>query len=153
MVAVSSGGERVIGADDFFVDLLTTALKPTEILREIRINIPKGKTGQSYLKVHQPASGFAVVGVAVSLILNSGGACESAGIGVTGVGSKAYRASAVESALVGKPLDAQTIGNAAGHATDGVDANGDIYASADYRKHLARVYTRRAIEAGAARAN
>src|SRR2546425_4440203 len=78
MVAVSAGGERVIKADDFFVDMLTTALEPGEILREIRINRPSANFGQAYLKVPQPASGFAVVGVAVSVTRDKGGACASA---------------------------------------------------------------------------
>ncbi|HEY7544255.1 MAG TPA: xanthine dehydrogenase family protein subunit M [Blastocatellia bacterium] len=149
MVAVNGKGERVIKADDFFIDMLTTALSPSEILSEIRIPAPKGRFGQAYLKVPQPASGFAVIGVAVHLTRDAAGACESASIAITGVSSKAYRASAVEAALKGKTLDEATIRDAASHATDGVDANGDIYASADYRRHLASVYTRRAIEAAA----
>src|SRR5919202_6317632 len=97
IVAVSAQGERTIKAEDFFVDMLTTSLEPNEILREIRIALPQGCTGQAYLKVAQPASGFAVVGVAVSLTLDDGGRCESASIGITGVASKAYRATGVES--------------------------------------------------------
>ncbi|MCI0490885.1 MAG: xanthine dehydrogenase family protein subunit M [Blastocatellia bacterium] len=151
IVAVGAGGKRIIKADDFFVDMLTTALDPGEILSEIRIPAPQGRTGQAYLKVPQPASGFAVVGVAVNLTLNGGGACESAGIAITGVASKAYRASAVEGAIAGNALDEQTITDAASHATDGIDANGDLYASEEYRRHLAQVYTRRAIETAAAR--
>lgn len=152
MVVVGAGGERVIKAADFFVDLLTTALDPGEILREIRINAPQGRTGQAYLKMAQPASGFAVVGVAVNLVRDQAGSCKSAAIGVTGVASKAYRASAVEGALVGSALDGQAIAAASAKAADGVDANGDIYASDNYRRHLAQIYTRRAIEAAAARA-
>src|SRR5229473_1540847 len=101
LVAVGTNGERVIKADDFFVNLLTTALEPGEILREIRITTPQGRFGQAYQKVHHPASGFAVVGVAVSLNLGSDGSCELAGVGVTGLASKAYRARAVEIALAG----------------------------------------------------
>ena len=152
MVAVSAGGERVIKADDFFVDMLTTALEPGEILREIRINRPTANFGQAYLKVPQPASGFAVVGVAVSLTRDESGTCASAGIGITGVASKAYRASAVEKALVGKAFDQQSIAAAAEHAADGVSVNGDLYASDAYRTHLAKVYTRRAIETAVSRA-
>ena len=152
MIAVSATGERTIKADDFFVDMLTTALKPDEILREIRINAPRGRTGQAYMKVHQPASGFAVVGVAVNLTRNPDGTCQSAGIGITGVAPKAYRAGKVESALTGKALGEQDIRAAAAHAADGVDVNADLYASAEYRRHLAEVYTRRAIETAASRA-
>lgn len=151
LVAVSRQGERVIAADDFFVEMLTTALRPDEVLREIRINAPQGRTGQSYKKFPHPASGFAVVGVAATLTLGGDGKCQSAGVAVTGVAAKPYRAAQVESALAGSALDEQTAAAAAAHAAGGVDANGDIYASADYRRHLAQVYTRRAIAAAAGR--
>jgi aerobic carbon-monoxide dehydrogenase medium subunit len=149
MVAVSRQGERVISSDDFFVDMLTTALRTDEVLREIRIDSLKNRTGQAYTKFPHPASGFAVVGVAVAVTLDGDGKCQSAGVAITGVAAKAYRAAQVESALTGRALDEQTIAAAAAHATDGVDANGDIYASAEYRRHLATVYTHRAIVAAA----
>jgi carbon-monoxide dehydrogenase medium subunit len=152
MVLASPRGERTVTAADFFVDMLTTSLEPDEILREIRIKTPTGRVGQAYLKVRQPASGFAVVGVAVSVAASDDGTCNSAAIGITGVASKAYRASGVESALVGHALMGNgSATSASAHAADGVDANGDLYASADYRKHLAKVYTRRAIELAASR--
>ena len=149
LVAVSKSGERTIKADDFFVDLLTTALEPGEILREIRVN--KNGTHHAYAKMPHPASGFAVVGVAANLIMNGSNECQSASIGITGVSSKAYRASAVESALKGASLNDNTIQGAAAHATEGTDVNGDLFASADYRRHLAEVYTRRAIAAARGR--
>ncbi len=152
LVVASKSGERSIKADDFFVDLMTTALEPGEILRELRINRSSGRTGQAYVKMHHPASGFAVVGVAANLTLDQNGACQKASIGITGVSSKAYRASAVESALNGTVVDEQTTANAAAHATDGVDINGDLFASADYRRHLAAVYAKRAIAAASERA-
>lgn len=147
MVAASKNGERSIKADDFFVELLTTALERGEILREIRINKSNGRTGQAYAKMHHPASGFAVVGVAANLTLDGNGVCQRASIGITGVSSKAYRAGAVESALAGVTLDEQATANAAAHAADGVDINGDLFASEDYRRHLAQVFTKRAITA------
>jgi carbon-monoxide dehydrogenase medium subunit len=147
LVAVSKNGERLVKADDFFVDLMTTALDAGEILREIRINKSNNRTGQAYAKMHHPASGFAVVGVAANLTLDRNGGCERASIGITGVSSKAYRALAVESALTGSVLDEQKIANAAAHAADGVDINGDLFASEDYRRHLAQVFTKRAIAA------
>ncbi|MFN2577548.1 MAG: FAD binding domain-containing protein [Pyrinomonadaceae bacterium] len=150
IIAVSRKGDRTIKADDFFVDLLTTALEPGEILREICIN--KSGGAQAYVKMHHPASGFAVVGVAASLSLNGDARCEEASIGITGVSSKAYRARAVESVLHGSDLNDETIARAAAHAADGVDINGDLFASADYRRHLAKVYTKRAIEAALQRA-
>jgi carbon-monoxide dehydrogenase medium subunit len=147
MIAASKKGERSIKADDFFVELLTTALEPGEILREIRINKSAGRTGQAYVKMHHPASGFAVVGVAANLTFNGGGVCESASIGITGVSSKAYRATAVASALAGNHIDDETTSKAAAHAADGVDINGDLFASENYRRHLAQVFTKRAIAA------
>jgi len=146
IVAVGNSGERVIKADDFFINLLTTALQPNEIIREIRFDKPQNTRGQAYQKVPHPASGFAVVGVAVNLNLTGNGVCESASIGVTGVATKAYRATAVESALSGKTLDEQIISSAASHACDGVDANSDLYASGPYRIHLAKIHTARAIK-------
>lgn len=151
LVVVGPGGERVIEADDFFVDLLTTALAPTEILREIRIKTPTGSFGQAYQKVRHPASGFAIVGVAVHLKSSANGKCESAGVGITGVAAKAYRATAVETALIGNELDEKNIAIAMSHAVDGVDANDDLSASADYRRHLARVHTSRALASAVAR--
>jgi len=153
LVLVGPSGERTLRADDFFVDLLTTALEPGEILREIRVKKPTGRFGQAYQKVPHPASGFAVVGIAVNLTLDASGKCESSSIGVTGVGSKAYRPNASEKALVGTNIDEQSIAAAASHVCDGVDANSDIYASAEYRCHLAQVHSRRAMAAARASAN
>ena len=152
LVVVGSNGERVIKADDFFVDMLTTALKPGEILREIRIKKPEGRFAQAYQKVPHPASGFAVVGVALNLQLGGDGSCQAASIGITGVATKAYRAQGVESALAGHSLDDQTIDAAASHVCDGVDANSDLYASNEYRCHLAKVHARRAIRKALGRA-
>ena len=152
LVAVTGKGERVIKADDFFVDLLTTALQPGEILREIRITLPTGKVGQSYVKVRQPASGFATVGIAVTLTKDAKGACQSAGVGVTGVAAKPYRERGVEQALKGSALDAKTISSIAAHVAEGVDAISDLFTSAEYRKHLAKIYAKRAIETAAGRA-
>ena len=147
LVLVGPGGERVVKATDFFVDLFTTDLQPGEILREIRIEKPSGRFGQAYQKVPHPASGFAVVGIAVHLALNDDGSCKAAQIGVTGVGAKAYRAQGVEAALAGSSLDEQIISSASMNVCDGVDPNSDLYASGEYRCHLAKVHTRRAIQA------
>ena len=150
LVVKGAKGDRIIKASDFFVEMLTTALEPGEVLREIRIPAAKGKVGQAYMKVRHPASGFAVVGIAVTLSLE-GGKCQSIAIGITGASPKPYRAGKVEAALKGNALDARTLSAASAHATDGVDINSDLYASADYRKQLAAVYTRRAVEAADSR--
>jgi carbon-monoxide dehydrogenase medium subunit len=151
LVLVGPNGERTVKAENFFVDLLTTDLQPGEILREIQIQKPSGRFGEAYQKVPHPASGFAVVGIAVHLVLDDS-SCKSAAIGVTGVGSKAYRAQAVEAALAGTNLDDNAIATAVAHICDGIDPNADLYASSDYRCHLAQVHARRAIQSAKARA-
>src|SRR5687768_2158295 len=150
LVLKGPNGERTVKADSFFIDLLTTDLQSGEILREIRIPKPTGRFGQAYQKVPHPASGFAVVGIAAHLVLNDDGSCLSAAIGVTGVGTKAYRAQPVEAALAGTSLDDNTIASAVAHVCEGIDANSDLYASGEYRCHLAQVHTRRAIQAAKA---
>ena len=152
LVLTGPNGDRTVNADSFFLDLMTTDVKPGEILREIRIKKPSGKFGQAYQKVPHPASGFAVVGVAVHLGLNADGSCGEAGVGVTGVSIKAFRAQATETALTGATLDDQTIAAAAAKVGDGVNATTDLYATGDYRRHLAQVHTRRAIQAALASA-
>lgn len=151
ITAVGPNGERTIQASDFFVDLLTTALNADEIVTEIRVPISPARTSMAYLKVPQKASGFAVCGVAVRVTVDQNRVCQDIGIGITGIDVKAYRAAAVEQALKGQRLDAQTIAAASQKAVDGVDPSADIHASSDYRAHLAKVYTRRAIEAALAR--
>lgn len=150
LVLKGPNGERTVKADSFFIDLLTTDIQPGEILREIRFKKPSGRFGQAYQKVPHPASGYAVVGVAVHLALNDDGSCSAAGVGVTGVSTKAFRAQGVESALAGSSLDDQAIAAAAAKVCDGINATNDLYASSDYRRHLAEVHTRRAIKAALA---
>src|SRR5678816_4705729 len=125
LVLIGPNGERTVKAESFFLDLLTTDLQPGEILREVRIRKPSGRFGQAYQKVPHPASGFAVVGIAVNLELNDDGSCKSAGIAVTGVGVKAYRAKAVEAALAGTSLDDNALAAAVAHVCDGIDPNSD----------------------------
>jgi carbon-monoxide dehydrogenase medium subunit len=137
-------GERWIKAGDFFVTMLTTAMEPDEILTEVRVPVQE-QHKTSYLKAAQRASGFAVVGVAVSLNLNQDQTCQDIGIGVTGVTDKAYRATNVEDMLRGQKLATDLIERAAVRVVDGIDVNADINATPEYRSHLARVYTARAI--------
>jgi carbon-monoxide dehydrogenase medium subunit len=144
--ATGPGGERWIKAQDFFIGMLTTDLAPDEILTEIRI--PRQTNSKcAYLKAAQRASGFAVVGVAVDLSVDNDGTCRDIAVALTGVTEKAYRAANVEDKLRGKKLDSKLIGEAAEAVVDGIDVNEDINGSKEYRSHLARVYTARAIEA------
>src|SRR5215831_2972668 len=101
VVARSSSGERVIKASDFFIDVMTSAVGPNEIVTEIRVPKPAQPNRGVYLKVPQSASGFAVVGVAAQIRM-AGGACEDVGIGVTGLAPKAFRAASAEAALRGR---------------------------------------------------
>lgn len=150
IVLRSSSGERVVKAADFFVDMLTTDVKPGELVTEIRIAVPAQPKAGAYVKAPQAASGFAVVGVAAQLIMNEG-RCSEVSIGVTGLAPKAYRAASVENALRGQPLDEATINAAIAKAdAEASDAMEDIHASGEYRRHLARVYAKRALLAAAA---
>jgi len=144
--AIGPDGERVIAIDDLFVDLFTTSLDPREVLTEISIPAVPAGAGSSYQKHAHPASGYAVVGIA-AVVAVQGGIVTSVRIGVTGAGHKATRASASEAMLQGKAISADLIGQAAAVAAEGVELNSDIYASAEYRGHLVRVLTKRALTA------
>ncbi|HEY7033849.1 MAG TPA: xanthine dehydrogenase family protein subunit M [Thermomicrobiales bacterium] len=144
--AVGSNGESSIGIDDLFVGLLTTSLNADEIITEIRLPSAAGrKRGQAYEKHAHPASGYAVVGIAAVLELD-GGTIRSARVAVTGAPEKATRARATEQAITGQAVSADAIARAAAVAADGLgELNGDVYASPEYRAHLVRVLTRRAL--------
>lgn len=145
ITAQSPSGRRSIPAGEFFTGLFATALQPNEIVTEVRVPAQPARSGSAYLKFPHPASGFAVVGVAALVTLDGRNRCTALRVGITGVGPTAYRARATEDLLVGKTLDADTVAAASAKAADGVEANEDLFASADYRSHLARVFTKRAI--------
>lgn len=152
LVAEGPKGKRTIKADDFFKGLLTTALKPHEILVQIRFPSSPTHTGMSYMKFPHPASRFAVVGVAVALTVDGKGVCAKVSVGITGAGTMAVRARGVEAALKGKTLDAAAIQAAAEKAAEGVDVQVDLQGSVEYKTHLLKVYCRRALEAALSRA-
>jgi len=149
MVAEGPKGKRTIKADDFFKGLLTTALAEDEILTEVRIPAGAGKVGGAYVKFPHPASRFAVVGVAAVLTVDAG-KVSKASIGITGAGTKAVRAKGVEAAISGKAADAASIQTAAERAPEGVDVQADLQGSEDYKKHLLKVFAKRAMTAAAA---
>ncbi len=152
LVAVGQEGLRRIPVDHFFRGLMATALEPDEILREIRIPIPRPATGGAYVKHPHPASRFAVVGVAAVLTLDRDGRLGDARVALTGVGTHAVRAATVEQALAGvEPTDAALVA-AADRATDGLDLRADRTGSEEYRRNLVRVHVRRALERALARA-
>jgi carbon-monoxide dehydrogenase medium subunit len=142
IVAMSKRGERIIPAREFFTGLFSTALAADEIITEVRVPVT-APSSTTYKKFAHPASGFAVVGVAVLLNMH-GVAIEKAAIGITGVAQNAYRATSVEKALAGQT--AGVIAKAAESAAENIEALGDYFASSEYRSHMARVLTRRAVE-------
>jgi len=149
---VNNSGSRTVGATDFFLELLTTAMESDEILTEIRVPANPDRTGSAYLKVAQPASGFALTGVAAQVTLGSDNTVQQVAVAVTGVDNTAFRASATENALRGQAATEAAIEQAANLATDGVEGTDDIHASAEYRLHLTRVYTKRALSQAVQRA-
>jgi carbon-monoxide dehydrogenase medium subunit len=149
--AVGPRGERTISAREFFVDILTTALQPDEILTEIRVPALAPRTGSAYEKFPNPASRYAIVGAAAVVTTDGNGVCQKASVGLNGVTGKPVAAVGVEQALVGKRLNGQAIQEASAKAADGLEPLGDIFASAAYRAHLARVYTKRALSRASGR--
>lgn len=144
LVAEGSDGRRTIRAADFFQDYLETALDEEEILTEIRVPKLDASWRWNYQKMNRVAQAWAIVG-SLALVRRDNGSIADARIGLTHMGTVPVRAAAAEQALAGASLDA--IGDAAARAADDTDPPGDLNADPDFRRHLARVLTRRALEA------
>jgi carbon-monoxide dehydrogenase medium subunit len=136
-------GERTVAAGDFFEDYLQTTLAPDEVLTEIRVPKLGQNAGWSYKKFNRRAQDWAVVGAA-AVVERSNGTISSARIGLTNMGSTPIRATAAESALSG--ADPSAVAEATQNADEGTSPASDIAASGEYRRHLARVLSRRAVE-------
>jgi carbon-monoxide dehydrogenase medium subunit len=146
----STRGERTVPADGFFTGPFQTLMAPDELLiKGVRPPLPPG-AGGSYQRLENPASGYSIVGVA-AVVAMSGGTVSHARVALTGVHEHAYRAPEVEAALVGSDGSPAAVAAAAEHATVGVEINSDIHADATYRAAMAKVYTRRAIDAALGR--
>jgi carbon-monoxide dehydrogenase medium subunit len=145
---VSAHSDRTVEASEYFLDAFTTALEPGEIVVEIEVPVEASNEGHRYEKVPHPASGFAVVGIAARIV-KSGNRVTMARIGVTGLGPKAFRARNAEAILE----SGGDIAKAVAVIGDGEDANSDLYASGDYRRHLARVHAARALTVAMSRAS
>ena len=145
------GKARRISADKFFKGLFETALSSKEII--IKISFPVLGKGEAaaYAKFPHPASRFAIVGVAVMVAVDGKGKCTVARVGVTGAAACAFRATAVEKALVGKMLNDDTIASATMKVADADDLLSDLVASAEYRAHLCAVMAKRALQTAAGR--
>ena len=155
-VAVASGavfeiagpnGRRQVNASDFFVDYLTTAIGADDVLVSVRLPKRAG-WGTHYAKFNRTAQAWAMVGVAAAVRRENGHIAEAA-IGLTNMGSVPIRASGVEAALAGAGANADAIAAAASHAAEGTSPTSDVSASADYRRHMVGVLTRRAVTAAA----
>jgi carbon-monoxide dehydrogenase medium subunit len=140
-------GEREIPAADFFVDYLTTSLGSAEILTGIRVPKMPG-WGYHYEKFHRTAQAWAIVGVA-ALTRRSNGQVAEARIGLTNMGPVPVRATAAETAVAGTEASRNALQAAASRADEGTQPSGDLHGSPDYRRHLARVLTGRALAAAA----
>jgi carbon-monoxide dehydrogenase medium subunit len=152
VVARGSQGERRIPAREFFLDFLTTALEPDEILTEVRVSMPAEGHGWSYQKLANQASGYAIVGVGAVVVIDGQGAATDVRIAVTGAAAVAWRAEATETALRGQQLDNSAVTAAADLVDGGIDFLDDLHGSAEYRRRVTRGLTRRAILEAAGRA-
>jgi carbon-monoxide dehydrogenase medium subunit len=147
----SPSGSRSVPADEFFIDFFTTAMAQNEILTEIRVPLPPEGTGTAYAKLGHPASGYVVVSAGALVQRQRSGSCVSSRVAIGGLGSGPTRAVGTEMELQGKPLTPQLIAAAAAKVTEEVDVDDDSYASADYKRHMATVLARQAIESAVER--
>jgi carbon-monoxide dehydrogenase medium subunit len=147
VVARGPSGERTIPAAELFTDLLTTSLAPDEILIEVRVPSPAG-WGFGYQKFNRRREDWAMVGVS-ALVRANDGVCEDVRVGLTNMASVPLRATAVEEALRGQSLSADSIAAAAAQAAEGTEPPADLNATADYKRHLARVLCARALSEAA----
>jgi aerobic carbon-monoxide dehydrogenase medium subunit len=149
MTIRGAGGERQVAAADFFRDYLTTAVEDGEILTSLALPALDGY-GFAYRKFNRRREDWAMVAVCALVKKAADGSCEDVRIGLTNMASVPLRATAAESALRGQPLDAGRIAAAAEQAAEGTDPPGDLNATPDYKRHLARVLCRRVLEEAAA---
>ncbi len=144
-IAMSVRGERSIRAREFFEGPFTTALAADELLVEIRVPLAQGRAFGSYSKLDRKIGDFATVGVAVCLDMDDG-VCRTAGIGLTAVGSTNLEAMEAETALSGRRLDREAIGEASRLAAGAANPTSDLRGSADYKRDIVRIYVQRALQ-------
>jgi carbon-monoxide dehydrogenase medium subunit len=152
VIAVGPKGQRELPIDGFFTGLFTTALRPDEILTEIRIPVPPERSGGAYLKLERKVGDFATAAVAVQLTLAQTGQVERAGVALTAAGPTPLRATAAEGHLVGRRLDDATVAEAARLAGEAAQPTADRRGSVEYKREMARVLAGRAIRRAAERA-
>jgi carbon-monoxide dehydrogenase medium subunit len=145
MVIAGPSGIRTVSAADFFESMYTTTIENDEVLVEIRVPVAAENSRCTYEKVSHRASHLAVVGVAAQVCVSKHEVCESVRLALTGLAPIAYRALAAEESIRGRALTPECIDEAAARVTEGIDPLSDHYAPADYRAHLARIHTARAL--------
>ena len=148
MLVSGPGGDREVAAADFFVDYLTTSLQPGELLIGVRVPKLGAEWGYRYEKFHRTAQAWAIVGVA-ALARRSNGHVAEARIGLTNMGAVPIRAAAAEAAVAGAEASRSALSAAAASAAEGTEPPADLHGAPDYRRHLARVLTGRALAAAA----
>jgi len=152
VVATGPKGERVVPIDQFFKGPFETVLAHDEILTEIRIPVPKPKSGGAYMKVERKVGDFATAAVAAQVTLGANGNCESVGIGLTNVGLTPIMAAKAEEALRGKKPDDANIRAAAQLAADAAQPSGDQRGSEEYKRSLVKTLAVRALRKAVERA-
>jgi aerobic carbon-monoxide dehydrogenase medium subunit len=152
VVATGSKGERVIPIEQFFLGLFRTALRPDEVLTEIRIPVPPARSGGAYLKLERKVGDYATAGVAAQVTLGSGGTVERAGLGLTNLGPTPIKAADAESFLAGKRPDAANLSEASQRAAKAASPSADRRGSVEYKREMARVLATRALKLAVERA-
>ena len=152
MVAASRRRRRTIAAEQFFTGPLSTALRPDELLAEVRTPGLPPRTGGAFVEMSRRAGDYAIVGVAALITLDQAGRCERVRLALCGVGPTPVRAAAAEQALVGERPEGRALDDAAQRAAAATAPPTDIHASASFRRKLAPHFTREAIAVAARRA-
>lgn len=150
--ALGPGGERRIQASDFFLSFFTTVLEPAEVVVGVEVPILKGSTGTAFVEFVRRAGDFATAAVAVVVAIDASGSCSEVRVVVTGIGEHPVDLSQAASAVVGTVMEDEQVAAMARAVADAAEPRGDERASADYRRHLTEVLTRRAFRSARDRA-
>jgi carbon-monoxide dehydrogenase medium subunit len=153
VVATGPGGERIIPIAEFFTDMsFETVLRPNEILTELRIPAPTGRSGGAYFKLERKVGDYAIAGAAAYVKLDDAGNVTYAGIGLTNVGQTPIKARDAEQSLLGKPLNESSIHQSADLAAAAAQPTSDTRGPAEYKRDMVRTLTVRALRKALARA-
>ena len=147
VVATGPDGERAIDIGDFVVDFFTNSLDPGEMVTEVQVPVPSGASGGAYLKLERKVGDYATVGVATHLELDADGRIAAAGVAMTSVAPINRKATEAEALLVGETPSAELFDDAASAAAAASEPRGDVRGSAEWKRNVVRVYTRRSLEA------